>query len=96
MLELELILKGQVQRVGYRNSLFNYVTKSHPNVVGFVQNQADGSVLVKVYGELEDLKKIRSYAHDGISGATVRDSKEKIKSVQSGRIKYENFTIISE
>lgn len=96
MLELELILKGQVQRVGYRRSIYTYVTESHPEVVGFVQNQPDGSVMIKIYGGLEALKKIRSYAHDGVSGATVRESSENIIPVDIESIEFNDFSILSE
>jgi acylphosphatase len=96
MLELELILKGQVQRVGYRHSIYKYVTETYPEVVGFVHNQPDGSVMLKVYGGLEALKNIRSYAHDGVSGATVRESSENIVPIDPENIEFSDFSILSE
>ena len=96
MLELELILKGQVQRVGYRHSIYSYVTEFHPQAVGYVQNQPDGSVLLKVYAGLEDLKKIRSYARNGVEGAVVRESSENIKPIDKENIEYNDFSILSE
>ena len=96
MLELELVLKGQVQRVGYRHSLYSYITENHSEVVGFVQNQADGSVLLKVYGGLEDLKKIRSYAHDGVENAYVRESEENLRPVDKSEVVFKEFAIFSE
>lgn len=95
MLELELKVYGQVQRIGYRYSLYEFVTQNYEQVRGFVQNQPDGSVLIKAYGCVESLKKIREFAINGIDKAMIRDVEESIAPFEAQELLYQKFEILN-
>lgn len=96
MLKLELKLYGQVQRVGYRYAIYDHIKTHFPHVRGYVKNLADGSVELVVYGSLEELKKMRTFAVCGVERAFVRDVKEEITPVPPEIIIEKDFKIISE
>ena len=56
MLEMEAIVKGQVQGVGFRARVFHFA--SQLGVKGFVKNCADGSVEIRAQGPKEKLEKL--------------------------------------
>lgn len=52
--EIYCVVKGKVQRVGYRDFVEQYA-KEH-NLSGWIKNNADGSVAAVIQGTPEELK----------------------------------------
>lgn len=69
MTEIQCIVTGKVQGVGYRSYLQEAATEL--KLVGYAQNRADGSVLVVAQGEPETLKSFVEYLHEGSVMAVV-------------------------
>jgi acylphosphatase len=74
MIEMQCVVEGKVQRVGYRD----YVEQAAKELelVGFVRNRSDGSVIVLAQGEPEKLRQLVEYLHEGsvlaqVSGVSV-------------------------
>jgi acylphosphatase len=63
MLEIHGVVTGRVQGVAYRTYVQDTATEL--KLVGFVKNNADGSVLVVAQGETETLKDFVEYLHEG-------------------------------
>lgn len=61
--EIYCVVKGKVQRVGYRDSLERYA-KDH-DLFGWVKNMADGSVEVLMQGTPDELKDCMVVIHQG-------------------------------
>lgn len=68
---VKLIIRGRVQGVGYRNSLYRKVSDRLPMVRGFVRNLPNGDVEIVVSGEAGDLKKVMDFAYEGSSSSKV-------------------------
>lgn len=83
MLEMKLIVRGSVQKVGYRVSILEFVKSQKLAVVGYIKNQPDGSVEILVQGDIESLKSVRRFAMSGPSGADVRDVQDEIKEIKT-------------
>jgi acylphosphatase len=64
-----LIVKGQVQGVGYRASMIMEARRL--NVTGWVKNRRDGGVEAMVHGWPSDVAEILNWARHGPSGAHV-------------------------
>lgn len=79
---MKLLVKGKVQGVGYRFSVFNQIQTQNLDVVGYIYNQPDASVEIIVETEdIENLKKIRHLAWQGSSNCQVREIIEEIKPI---------------
>lgn len=69
MVEMRAIITGKVQGVRFRDYVQNVAGEI--GIVGYVQNQVDGSVFVLAQGEPEILKSLVEYLHEGPSLAEV-------------------------
>ena len=78
MLQMTLIIKGKVQRVGFRYSVADFVIQEKLPIVGFVKNLPDGSVEVIAQGDLEALKSLHRFCTQGPPRAEVREVQEDI------------------
>lgn len=65
MIEMRAIVTGKVQGVRFRD--YAQSVAGELGLFGFVQNQADGSVMVVAQGEPEILKSFVEYLHEGPS-----------------------------
>ncbi|MEZ4194973.1 MAG: acylphosphatase [Candidatus Paceibacterota bacterium] len=63
MTEIQCVITGKVQRVGYRD--FVQDAAAELGLFGYVQNQADGSVTLVAQGEPESLRLFVEYLHEG-------------------------------
>lgn len=63
MLEIHCVVTGKVQGVAYRTFVQDAATNLQ--LVGYVKNQLDGSVLVVAQGEPDILKTFVEYLHEG-------------------------------
>lgn len=70
-MEIECIVSGKVQGVGYRDYVANAATACH--VSGYIQNRSDGTVLVCAQGAQPDLKDFIEYLHEGSVMAVTDD-----------------------
>ena len=83
----KLLIKGRVQKVGYRASCLDAAVKN--NISGNVKNMPDGNVFVDAEGEEEDLRKFIAWCHQGPFWAKVTDieeTEEKLKAYQGFEI----------
>ncbi len=78
MLEMRLIIRGKVQKVGFRYSVLQYVKGQGLKVYGKVMNLPDGSVEVIAQGDIESLKSIHRFATKGPERAEVREVTQEI------------------
>ncbi len=93
MLEMKLIVRGSVQKVGYRVSIVEFIKTQKLPVVGYVKNQPDGSVEVLAQGDIESLKSVRRFATTGPSGADVREVLDDIKEIKT--LSFSDFVVES-
>jgi acylphosphatase len=91
MLEMILIVHGQVQGVGYRYSIMNFIDDNHLMVKGYIHNQPNGTVKIVVQGDIETLKDIRRFAVTGPERSVVRDIEETISEIKE--YSYSEFSI---
>lgn len=73
MLQMTLIIKGKVQRVGFRYSVVDFVVSENLPIVGHVRNMPDGSVHVLAQGDIEALKELHRFCTQGPPKAEVRE-----------------------
>ena len=66
-----LVVRGRVQGVWYRGSMQEEARRLH--VAGWVQNEADGSVVAEVEGERKAIDGVVAWARQGPTGARVLD-----------------------
>ncbi len=71
MKEVHLKIKGRVQGVSFRYYTRKKATKL--DIVGFVENKNDGSVLVVAQGEKENLKEFINWCKEGPEMAKVEE-----------------------
>lgn len=89
MKHLNIIVKGRVQRVGFRFRTMEAAYKY--GVSGIVMNQDDNSVYIEAEGEAEALEKFLAWCQRGPLGAKVEEV-----AVSEGAMKsYTSFEIIS-
>ncbi len=69
MIELKAVVTGKVQGVRFRDYVQGAATEL--GVVGYVQNERDGSVLVVGQAEPDVLKSFVEYLHEGSLQAKV-------------------------
>jgi len=65
------IVKGRVQRVGFRFFVENAAQRE--SIQGYVRNQHDGSVEIVAEGDVEALQRFEMAVRRGPSGARVDD-----------------------
>lgn len=63
MMEIQCLVTGKVQGVGYRD--FAQDAAAELGLFGYVKNQADGSVTLVAQGEPESLRLFVEYLHEG-------------------------------
>jgi acylphosphatase len=83
------VVKGRVQRVGYRFFVENAAQRE--GIRGYVRNQHDGSVEIVAEGDLDALVRFERDVRRGPSGARV-DDVETIELEASGRFAGFNVT----
>ncbi len=69
MVEMQATVQGKVQGVMYRSYIQEAATKL--GLVGYVQNQSDGTVFVVAQGIPDVLKEFVEYLYEGSSLSTV-------------------------
>lgn len=82
MLQLKMIVHGQVQGVGYRYSILNGIETHKLDVTGYVQNLPDGTVEIIVEADIETLKEIKKIVSEGSRNCWVREVHEEVKSIK--------------
>lgn len=91
MLQMTLIIKGKVQRVGFRYSVADFVNQEKLEIVGHVKNLPDGSVEVVAQGDIEALKCLHRFCTKGPPRADVREIAEDF--VQITKLSYSEFLV---
>lgn len=91
MLRMHLVIKGKVQRVGFRWSVLNHVQTAQLAITGHVINLPDGSVEVIAEGDIEALKSLHRFATNGPERAEVREFTEEIVEIPVAT--YHDFTM---
>ena len=89
MHEIEVVVSGKVQNVGFRE----FVHK-HANALwlqGFVQNQGFGELRVVAQGPEDKLKRLIEHLHKGPFLAHVRDAQVEWRELSK---KYTDFSIV--
>lgn len=64
-------IEGIVQGVGFRASVYYFVTNNIPTVTGYAKNLSDGSVEVLAFGKDEELTLLEEFLWKGSSLARV-------------------------
>lgn len=91
---MTLIIKGKVQRVGFRYSVVDHVITQKLPIVGHVRNLPDGSVKVLAQGDIEALKELHRFCTKGPPRAEVREVSEDLVKIKAAD--FSEFTLISE
>src|SRR6476469_4116680 len=91
MLQMTLIIKGKVQRVGFRYSVADFVIQEKLPIVGHVKNLPDGSVEVIAQGDLESLKCLHRFCTKGPPRAEVREVTQDL--VQITKLEFSEFYV---
>ncbi len=94
MLQMTLIIKGKVQRVGFRYSVVDFVVSNKLPIVGHVRNLPDGSVHVVAQGDIEALKELHRFCTKGPPKAEVREITQDL--VQINRTDFTEFVVLSD
>jgi len=87
VLQLRLIIRGKVQKVGFRYSVLEFVRSLPQPVTGHVTNLPDGSVELIAQGPIEALKSIHRFATKGPERAEVREVNEEITEIAASTFK---------
>lgn len=88
---MTLIIKGKVQRVGFRYSVVDFVITSKLPIVGHVRNMPDGTVHVLAQGDIESLKELHRFCTKGPPRAEVREVNEDL--IRISKPEYSEFTV---
>lgn len=91
---MTLIIKGKVQKVGFRYSVIDHVLSHNLPIVGSVRNLPDGSVRVIAQGDIEALKNLHRFCTKGPPRAEVREVQEEV--VPISKAEFSDFTLISD
>lgn len=94
MLQMTLIIKGKVQRVGFRYSVADFVNHSALKIVGQVRNMPDGSVHVIAQGDIEALKELHRFCTKGPPRAEVREVNQDL--IQINSPDFSEFQILAD
>lgn len=88
---MTLIIKGKVQRVGFRYSVVDFVVNQNLPIVGHVRNMPDGSVHVVAQGDIESLKELHRFCTKGPPKAEVREVSQDL--IQINKQEFSEFFI---
>lgn len=91
MLQMTLIIKGKVQRVGFRYSVVDFVLSNKLPIVGHVRNMPDGSVHVLAQGDIESLKELHRFCTKGPPRAEVREVDQDL--IQVTKPDFSDFSV---
>jgi acylphosphatase len=91
---MTLIIKGTVQKVGFRYSVVDYVNSKGLEIVGNVRNLPDGSVKVVAQGQLESLRELYSFCTKGPPRAEVREVEEELTQITAPQ--FYDFALLAE
>ncbi len=94
MLQMTLIIKGKVQRVGFRYSVVDFVLSNSLPIVGHVRNMPDGSVHVLAQGDIEALKELHRFCTKGPPRAEVREIAQDL--IQISKPEFSDFAALSD
>jgi acylphosphatase len=94
MLQMTLIIKGKVQRVGFRYSVMDFVLSTKLPIFGHVRNMPDGSVNVIAQGDIESLKELHRFCTKGPPRAEVREITQELD--QINKLDFSEFTVLSD
>ena len=89
MTEIECLVSGKVQNVMYRTYVQDSATLL--GLVGYVQNNDDGTVKVVVHGMPDELKGFIEYLNEGSSLSTVDTI---AVDWQTPKVTYEEFSVL--
>lgn len=93
MLQMTLIIKGKVQRVGFRYSVVDFVLSNKLPIVGHVRNMPDGSVHVVAQGDIEALKELHRFCTKGPPRAEVREISQDLE--QISKAGFSEFNVVA-
>lgn len=88
---MTLIIRGKVQRVGFRYSVVDFVNTQKLPIVGHVRNMPDGSVHVIAQGDIEALKELHRFCTKGPPRAEVREIEQDL--IQITKPEFSDFNI---
>ncbi|MFP5384541.1 MAG: acylphosphatase [Bacteriovoracia bacterium] len=91
---MTLIIKGKVQRVGFRYSVVDFVLSNNLPIVGHVRNMPDGSVHVVAQGDIEALKELHRFCTKGPPRAEVREVQEDL--IQINKVEFSDFVVLGD
>lgn len=91
---MTLIIKGKVQRVGFRYSVVDFVMTQNLPIVGHVRNMPDGSVHVLAQGDIESLKELHRFCTKGPPRAEVREVTEDL--IKINKPEFSEFVILAD
>ncbi len=91
---MTLIIKGKVQRVGFRYSVADFVIQEKLPIVGQVKNLPDGSVEVIAQGDLEALKALHRFCTKGPPRAEVREVTQDL--IQITKLNFSEFYVAND
>lgn len=91
---MTLIIKGKVQRVGFRYSVVDFVLSNNLPIVGHVRNMPDGSVHVVAQGDIEALKELHRFCTKGPPRAEVREVQEDL--IQINKVDFSDFVVLGD
>ncbi len=91
---MTLIIKGKVQRVGFRYSVADFVMQEKLPIVGQVKNLPDGSVEVIAQGDLEALKSLHRFCTKGPPRAEVREVSQDL--IQITKLNFSEFYVAND
>lgn len=94
MLQMTLIIKGKVQRVGFRYSVVDFVMTQKLPIVGHVRNMPDGSVHVLAQGDIEALKELHRFCTKGPPRAEVREIDQDL--IQINKLEFSDFVVLAD
>ena len=89
---VKLIVRGRVQGVGYRASIYGKISDKLPEIKGYVKNLANGDVEIIAIGNSFDLKKVVDFAYEGSLLAKV-ESVEVIEFQLASHSRFSSFSI---
>lgn len=91
---MTLIIKGKVQRVGFRYSVVDFVHSEKLPIVGHVRNMPDGSVHVIAQGDIEALKELHRFCTKGPPRAEVREVEQDL--IQINKAEFSDFVVLAD
>jgi acylphosphatase len=62
---VRLIVSGKVQGVGYRNSIYQFITDQYLPLNGHVKNLSNGDIEIVIEGDANDIRKVEDFAFVG-------------------------------